>query len=376
MSGLSTQVSEKMGIPTMPELIYVLLLFFIRKSFSFKNNALHGIIGWFCLWIALLFISLLFGRFEASAVISTARAYLFLFVFYVIANNINVNSYFLEALFLSSFGSLIGWFLSISLKFMGYFPMTLDMVTYGNMMAIPICLVLLFSHFFKWKYAIPIIAMLIFISLTAALRRQILVTVISLAICLVLYLIKTKSKKIIVVSIITAIAFTSFFPLAESAVEEFSPVLYHRVFEKSRSFLGGEDDLHEDEVRRNNFEILKSTLGESVIPHGFVSKRAIQDETVGIFIDNPLIELCYTYSVFLAFAFVYNLIKKGISAFIMYLKSYDYNLMFCVVTGSILFLLLFIDGTNLTYTYNTPFSGIVIGLLLRYGSRSTYSKYL
>lgn len=371
MSGLSTQVSEKIGIPTMPELIYVPLLFFLRNNFSFRKSALCGFGGWFCFWFLLLVISILFGRFETSAVISTARAYLFLFAFFVIVRNVNINQYFLEAVFFSSFGSIIGWFLSISLKFLGYFPMTLDMVTYGNMMAIPICLALLFSHFLKWKYAIPIISMLVFISFTAALRRQILVTAVSLMICLILYLIKTKSKKVIVVSIFTAMAFTALFPLAESAVEEFSPVLYHRVFEKSRSFLSDEDDLHEDEVRLNNFVILKNTLGESIIPHGFVSKRAMKDETVGIFVDNPLIELCYTFSIFLAIAFVFNIIKKGITAFIMYMKTYDSKLMFCIVTGSILFLLLFIDGTNLTYTYNTPFSGIVIGLLFRYGS----SKY-
>lgn len=370
-SCLSAEMFSSFGIPTIPELIFLPILYFRRKDFILKKPVGHFILLSFLFVAFFVLIAVLYGKFELSAILTTARAYLCVLIFMVFGKTIVMNDLFYKIMFIISVSSIIGWALVIIMKFLGLIPFGFMGITYGNMVAIPLCIA--FSFIYKpnlIRYS-TIFGIVIFLCFTAALRRLLLVSLVSLMLTFLLTFLRRLSISVLLTVSLTIVAVMQFMPIIESYVQEENADIYMRVFSRTSDALSG--NYHTgDEERVGNFFMIYDDIDELLFPHGFVSKRANEISDTGVFVDSPFYELFYTYGVFL--------VLWGVSVFIIkyfikiknfFIKEPKYVTVW-LTSGAILFLLLFIDSTFITYTYTSAFTGIVLGAILRKETVSCY----
>lgn len=146
-SCLSAEMFSNFGIPTIPELIFLPILYFRRKDFILKKPIGNFILLSFLFVAFFVLIAVLYGKFELSAILTTARAYLCVLIFMVLGKTIVMNDLFYKIMFIISVSSIIGWALVIMMKFGGLIPFGFMGITYGNMVAIPLCIA--FSFIYK-----------------------------------------------------------------------------------------------------------------------------------------------------------------------------------------------------------------------------------
>lgn len=367
MSGLSTQVCEKIEIPTIPELIYLPLILIVSKDYTVRSKWKNQFVVFSVAWFFVLICALLNGQFDISPVLSTARAYLLLILFLTLFFNISNTEKLLQAVFITSFSSVVGWALTVYLKFTGVFPIGLDFVTYGNMVAVSLAISFAFTKYRRPVILLPLLAIVIFISVASATRRLILVSVMSIIVSFLFnsIFIKKSFKSTIVLAIIT-ISFISILPAIESTVEDISPVLHHRVFDKTKN-AAIDSDIAEDNVREDNFTKILNDIPNLILPHGFVSKQATADGRVGIFVDNPFYEIFYTIGLPAGVILLLVLLIKIKDFFINCVKYKNPDVVTWFTPSLICFILLFVDSTYLSWSYITPCTGAVVGMLFKYG---------
>lgn len=370
MSGLSTQVCEKIGIPTIPELVYLPLILIVSKDYTVRSKWKNHFVVFSVVWFFVLICALFNGQFGLSPVLSTARAYLLLGLFLTLFFNISNTEKLLQAVFITSFSSVVGWALTVYLKFAGVFPMGLDFVTYGNMVTVSLAISFAFTKYRRPVILLPLLAIVIFISVASATRRLILVSVMSIIISFLLnsIFVKKSFKSTIVLAFIT-ISFISILPAIESSVEDISPVLHHRIFDKTRD-AAFDSDIKEDNVREDNFSKIANDIPNLILPHGFVSKQAIEDGSrVGIFIDNPFYEVFYTIGLPAGVVLLLVLLIRIKGFFVNCIKYKNPDIVTWFTPSLICFMLLFIDSTYLSWSYITPSTGAVVGMLFKYGKK-------
>lgn len=368
MSSLATGIFELYRLPSFYELIYLPTLFLLRKDFSFLRPIGKQFISMIAVWSLLLTVAIIIGRFSFIGIISVARSYLLLILFLCIALNIKMDKRFYTILFLVSFGSIVGWALSIQGKLMGILPMGENeflFAFYGNLLSIPICLSLVFSFFLNNFLITIVLGVNVFLSFTSGIRRQILTSIVSLGLFYVIYFIKTaKFKTLIPVALVIAGVIVAL-PVIEDKVEEISPHLHHRVFVRTV----GDHDTSSEESRKSNILNIIEDADELIFPHGFVSKRTSADAGTGIFVDVPLYELCYTFGMPVVFIFYMLLLSRLIKLFMAYMRNKIPPLSAWFISGTIFAMLLFIEGTMLSWTYIVPFTGLILGAVIRYGNK-------
>jgi len=369
MSGLSTQVCEKIGVPTLPELLYIPLLFLVRKDFEINKKWVSDFALFSVIWFAILFFAIIDGRFSLASIITTAKAYLIMGLFVALLYNARFTPKLSLAIFVISFASVAGWALTVYLKFIGVFPMGYSFVTYGNMVAVSLAISFGITIYKKPIVLLLLIVIVVFISVASAIRRLILVSAVSIVISFIFNNIFVKrSFKTTLVLAVLAISFISMLPALESTIEDISPVLHHRIFDKTRN-AAFDSDIAEDDVREDNFTKIWSDVPNLIIPHGFVSKQTKQDEKVGIFVDNPLYEVFYTLGlpVGILLLLIYLVRLKRLTLYCFKLKNIN---MIAILTPSIIcFMLLFVDSTYLSWSYITPSTGSVLGLLFKFSKK-------
>ena len=368
MSSFATGMFERYGVPSLYELVYLPILFYLRKDFSFLQPIWKDFIQMLFIWLILLMLAIVLGSFSISGILSVARSYLLLIIFTSIGLNIKMDKRFYSILFLTSIGSIVGWMFFIQGKLMGIFPWGGNeflYAFYGNMLAIPIVISLVFSFFPNIFLIGSVLVINMILSFTSGLRRQMLVSIISFALYYTIYFVKDTKLKTLIPVILVLTSLFVFLPLIEDKVEEISPYLHHRVFVRTAE----SNNIDSNSSRISHFNMLIDEADDLILPHGFVSKRTSVDKGTGVFVDTPIYELCYTFgfpAVFVLFIFLIVRDFKLFKAYIQY-RTPPFSVWF--ISGTIFIMLLFVEGSMLTWTYILPFTGLILGSVIRYGNR-------
>lgn len=364
MSTFASDVLALVGLPLVYEALYLPILYFLRKDFTFLRPIGRQFMPMLFAWFFLLVIALLLANFSFIGILSVARSYLILSLFICIGLNIKMDKRFYTILFLVSFGSVVGWGASSLGKMMGILPMGVSLVNYGNMLSIPISIASVFSFFPNLFFVAIILILNFFLSFTTGLRRQILVSIVSFVLYYAVYSIRSFSIKTLVPVVLIVFAVIASFPIIEDKVAAVSPELYHRVF--VRTLESGETG--SDMSRQASISNLINNADAYILPRGFVSKRTAVDTGTGVFIDVPAYELCYTFGVPLVLLFYILMILRVIKIFLVYIRYKIPPLSIWFISGVVFILLVFVEGTMLSWTYTVPMTGLIIGAVMRYGN--------
>ena len=219
MSSFATGMFERYGVPLLYELVYLPILFYLRKDFSFLQPIWKDFIQMLFIWLILLMLAIVLGSFSISGILSVARSYLLLIIFTSIGLNIKMDKRFYSILFLTSIGSIVGWMFFIQGKLMGIFPWGGNeflFAFYGNMLAIPIVISLVFSFFPNIFLIGSVLVINMILSFTSGLRRQMLVSIISFALYYTIYFVKDTKLKTLIPVILVLTSLFVFLPLIAS----------------------------------------------------------------------------------------------------------------------------------------------------------------
>ena len=236
---------------------------------------------------------------------------------------------------------------------------------YGNMLSIPMGISLVFSFFPNILFIAIVLGVNIFLCFTSGLRRQMLTSIISFVLYYSIYFIRNFAVKTLVPVALIVAGIVVSLPMIEDKVEEVSPYLHHRVFVRSAE--SGEMD--SDETRKGHFQKLYDEMENLIFPHGFVSKRTSSDAGVGVFVDMPMYELSYTFGMPVAFVLYIFLIIRVARLFINYIRYRTPPLSVWFICGTVFAMLLFLDSSMLSWTYAVPFTGLILGSVIRYGDK-------
>ena len=366
MSSFTTGMFDKFNLPSYYEIIYLPVLYLLRKDFSFLRPIGKQFRSLAFVWFILLILAVILGSFSTGGILSVARSYLLIILFVCIGMNIKMDKRFYTALFLLSLGSIIGWVLYIQGKLMGFFPWgenDLLFAFYGNMLSIPVGISIVFSFFPNIFLILIVLGVNVFLSFTSGLRRQMLTSIISFVMYYAVYFLRGAKMKTLIPVIFVVVGIISALPLIEDKVEEVSPYLHHRVFVRSADSGENEGDVS----RQNHVRMLFDEAENLILPHGFVSKRTSVDRGTGVFVDMPIYELSYTFGMPVALILYVFLIVRVIKIFLIYMRYRTPPLSVWFICGTVFVMLLLLDGSMLSWTYVVPFTGIILGAIIRYG---------
>ena len=189
----SILVIDIIGIPfSLPEVIFLPFLLILRKRYVFSSIFEIRTVFYLLLWTLLLIISLLYNQYSFSTLLSSARSYFTLIIAYLIFskdNNVSID----DVMFIS-LGATIGWLVSSFWGINNYLSgEDADIARCGNMLAIPLLLGIsaLKKHNKIFYFSV---ILCIAVSLTAGMRRQILVFILSLLLTYIFIALKDVRK--------------------------------------------------------------------------------------------------------------------------------------------------------------------------------------
>ena len=360
-SPLSSRISQDiLQLPlALPELIFVPFYFFLKRDFDITVNKKIFVIGCFLI-LLLTAISFVVGNFKVYSILSTARGYFYMLLFFSIFKNKKITSIY--SILYISLGSVIGW-LYFSLSSVTVLINNISdnpSAIYGNMinlslaMSIPII-------FKKRKYIVITFAAGLLLSLSTGTRRQIIIYLMSLVLSyLITVRLTIKSITKVIVSIIAFNYLLIFFlPNANQYVYDISPLLHKRIFVKSEQLISGiEND--SDYIRKSALFEFAESYTEYIIPRGFVSKRTMADKGTGKYMDSPYYEIFYTFGLF-GGVFIFSLLIRKL---FFHLKNYYFKGVtesgVCVVSIIVIFVLIMVEGSFLNWSYITPCTGFIL----------------
>ena len=344
----------------MPELLFVPFALLLRnkiKSISIKSR---DIVVPIVLIVILLLVGIIYDIFTLVGMLSTSRSWLYLLICINVFRKRNLITS--EDLMWLALGSMGGWLYS---SLYNYQYLLIDTernfaATYGAMLSIP----LFFSVAMNKKKPILLyigLSLLVGIVVFAGIRRALAVAVVSLIIS---FYFSAKSKKnFILYSILTitvVFALGTVMPLLRDYTYNTSSGMYNRIFGRTELYLEGDID-SSDQGRMNRIGDLFDNFIDYTIPRGMVSLQTEKEKGTGIFNDYPLYQLCWMFgwpvTLFIICYFLHILwINRR-----RYNKNKDSTSMTSVNCLIVMFMLLFLEGTFLTYPYATPITGVLIG---------------
>ena len=346
-----------------PEILYVPILYkyYSKLGITFRKKPKFGKIIY--LWILFLVIAIVWGTYDVIAICSTARSFLWVGMFYIIGKCVMINRTFLMFLLITSIGSLAGWGISALLNFKIMLLNPEESVVYGNMIAIAYAFSLLLLYYKNYVVLVFLFFINVFLSFTTALRRQIAVTIGSIALSISLLTIKYRKFNYLILIALLSIPIYISMPKIEDYVKDANPYLHHRIFERSEQAL--KNDLKSsDQGRINHQYYIFTEVHSLIIPHGYISQNTTRDKT-GIYNDIPTLMLAHTFGIIFFYIYAICYLKgllRTLSRFLKFDNEY-YGVLF--VVGTIVLFLHLIEASMFIYTYTCPMPGLTIGLLLR-----------
>ena len=347
----------------LPEILFIPFIYLLKNRLDLRVKLTKPAIFLFCLFLLLLGISFMLQNFRASSILSTSRGYLYMLLSFAVFSGKNKTS--MQDITLICIGSVLGWCLLSIEQFTQLIKLVVDedssLAVSGNMVA----LVLLVSIAIIYKNNKTIILSVflgLVLSVTTGLRRQIVVFFLSIVISyfFVLTSKKTNRKKAFFILFVFVVSLILIYPIVDNYINDISPLLHQRIFSKSVQFLSG--DLSEaDKIRRDFINQFINNLDHYILPQGFVSKRTIEDVGTGVYMDFPVLELAYTLGLIILPVFIFFYFRNILKNCKNYYRNHKKESAVWGTTAMVLFALLFLEGSNLNYSYITPFTGMVLG---------------
>lgn len=368
----TTLLIDWLGFPiALPELLLMPFLFFLKKFNFVKLSKSYLWYVLFYLWFLLIAIALLVSNFSPFQILSFSRGFLYLFLIYSLF--LKKNDFSLDNVMFLSLGSLFGWSVSSFLNLRSLISSFSgeEVLSYGALLAIPLFISI---SIIKKKYTLLFVGLILMISvsLTAGLRRQIFVVLVSLLLSFFFKIIK-KPKTVSIFVTFSAIIVLFFyfnFGTINSFLATNAPIIHNRVIVKTlRSYEGGKTS--GDIQRQSNFKVLYDDLDKYIFPRGFASKQTSEKSIipVGRFNDFPLLLLSYIFGFPITLLLLIYFSKKALNNFKFYLKYNSDGAYVFFICYLIILLLCFLDGTFLTFIYAIPLTGYCLSRLSFYSKR-------
>lgn len=344
-----------------PEAFFFPFYLYLKKHIDFNINKRYLYVVIYAI-ISLLIIGMLVDNFRLSSMISVARGYLYMGLAFSIFINKRIQN--IEFLMYLSLGSTIAWVVNSLIFFNSLYNYTVEedrsLAVYGNLMTLMFAVSIPIIYK-KNKITYIIIITGIILSFTSGLRRQIIIflaTYIS-SIFLSIKLQATSFIKITIIALASILLIIPFYHFFYEISYDISPVFHYRVFGKSEQFITGELS-ESDVIRRNSTIQFINNIEDYILPRGFVSKRTMEDEGTGIYMDSPFIELFYTFGILIC-------VITGISLIIrlrFHIKNYylrgNKESGVCIISIITILLLSMIEGSFLNYPTVTPITGYAL----------------
>lgn len=368
-STFSGSISSFFGFPiTMPEPFFLVFLLLLKDRFlpvSIDKDL-------FFILVIVLFFSVIISQFASSyslyAVLSSARGYLYLFLFYAIYKK--KNKLAIDDLLYISFGTLIGWSAACVMTFQNILSNPNENYqTYGNMITVALFISISILER-RWKLFTIGMAFLVIICFMSGIRRVIAVILLAMVLALLFQYLKSRRSffRLIITVALIVVPFFIIVPKIGHYAEDNVPALYYRLFTKSERFLSGDTDVS-DEYRKESIRTFKEEIGSYMLPQGMVSNQYLTDEGTGIYMDFPLLALSHIFSFPVTVLIVFLFMIKTFKCYLFYRKTSDIAAGVYSIVTIVMFLLLFVEGSFLVHPYTTPFTGLCLGKVSYYGRK-------
>ena len=350
-----------------PELLIIPFCFLLKKKFKTLRIDVHLFLRLLYVLVFLLILAIVIGKFEIIGILSIFRSFLYMIFFVCIFKNPNhIDTDDIQWLTL---GSLLGWFYDSHINFTRLIvDFNMENITYGLLLAFPLFFSIVYV---KKKYCLAIVGLglSLGIFIYAGIRRIIAVFLISIIVLFVIELIGQFKKifSIILISGILIVTYYLFSVQIESYVMEASPQLHYRMYVRTEQTMGGNSG-DADKKRMNNLSEFEKQGELLFIPRGLYTNHT-SEKGAGIFNDMPLAALTWVLGLPITVLLLLSLIIKTKKAFNNYIKSDNTDIVPYVVSMIVMFTMLFLDGSFLSYVYCAPITGMCIGKIL------FYSKY-
>lgn len=365
----STLCIDILHLPMLlPEILFIPFIFLLKDKFSSLQLDKRLFQKMLMLLTILVFWGIVYGEYEIGGILSVSRSFLYMIIaicYFNKGNNITNDDIQWFTL-----GSLLGWLYDSRLNF-AKLLVDFDManITYGLLLAFP-----LFFSIVILKKRFLLVALGLAVSLGvfvfAGLRRIIAVFLISLVVIFVIEFLGSIKRLFaaLFVFLSLVLAFVAFYDQIESFVFEASPQLHTRMFVRTEQTLSG-DVGSSDNVRMNNYKHLEEQGLLVMLPKGMYTNHT-SENGAGIYNDMPFAALTWVLGLPLAMVLVVSLMIKTKRVYNYYKKSGYADVLPYVVSMIVMFAMLYLDGSFISYVYCAPITGMCIGKILY------YSKYL
>ena len=342
-----------------PELLFIPFFFVLKKDINKLSWDRNRFVLLFMILALLVLLAIIWAEYPVSSIMSTARNYVWLIVFFCIFKKNKEISY--APLLYIAIGSLLGWLIAIRFEVQAQ---GLEyMQTYGAMLAVTFCYGMSLKEKSKVFLLIGLL-LIVLVCLFSGLRRVIVVAVATIALFSLIRSMESAKRlvysSILIVTLVGAMVLS--FDFISDTLYEISPYLHHRVILKTENMFNGQGE-DSDETRSKHIKELFENIEENMLPHGIVSKKTTTDKNVGIFMDLPMKEMIYTLGFPLAFIFFLALIMRCGILLKKYLKQKDSTYDVIFVGSVVMLILLFLEGSFLSFTYAVPYTGFCLGRL-------------
>lgn len=349
---------------SLPELLLLPFVIILKEKMLSVKFKLNDFVVSIYILLILLAIGLICGRYSLFAMLSSSRAWFYLFIFCFAFSR--PNKFTNSDLLWLSIGSLIAWLVESVMNYQTMLVAALDgdsVVTYGLMLAVPI----FFSiSIYRERYLIMTIGVLL-ISATvifSGIRRLLAIAIISLLVALIFKIVKSKKQifSFVLVGFLVVGAIGITLPMVSDYVKSTSPTMYYRVFEKTEVFFetGGAGN-NADRSRLNHFHQFSDEFMDYTIPYGMVSLQTSTDNGAGVFNDFPLYQLCWIFSWPITLLILYHICLLLYRNIRKYVKMNDESSFVSINAIICMLMLLFLEGTYIEYPFATPITGLLLG---------------
>lgn len=355
----------------LPELLLLPFLPRLSRMLDLKVNITNRVVILFCLFLALLAISIVNHEFRVSSILSTSRGYFYMLLAFSIFSGRNKTS--INDILLICLGSVISWCL---LSLIQLYTLSRNLVeneslgVYGNMVTL-FLLVTIAIITKKNKILFLSLSLGLLLSITAGLRRQIIIFFLSIMLSYLFIFISKTKRTFIIYLILGFFILFSFYSYSKTKnfINAISPILQERIFLKSEQLVSG--NLSEaDYIRSYYIKQFLNNLNEYVLPKGFVSKRTTVDVGTGRFMDFPLLELAYMLGLIgLASFFLYYFYCVLRHSW-LFIRARRNESAIWAISGILLTVLICIEGSFLNYASITPITGMVLAKITSFRSMS------
>lgn len=348
---------------SLPELLFIPFIPYFKVIFISEKINSRLLIAGIMLWLVLLGISLIVDEYSLKDILGSSRTYLYIFIFFSIFFSQNKN--ILPEMYILSLGALFGW--SIDALYNFFILLTGEIsISYGPMIALPIIIGYPYAINHKKKSFLFFIISII-IGVIGTLRRVIAVSIIVFLISVLkdcFRSIKSVFRTLgITVSIGLILGLS--YPFIRQTIQETSHDMYVRIILKSEDIFNGKGNSG-DNLRNDIISNFYNNFLDYTFPHGYVSKNYGGENTDGTYNDFPIREIAHTFSLLpLLFGIIYFLFKT-IKCSSLIQKNRLPQSYFVLILGIFtIFILLNMEGSFLTFPYQTIYSGYILGTLSR-----------